>query len=115
MDKITDLTFLKSFTSGDQSKLTKYITMFVNGAQGSLEQMKQHMAAGEWPSLKTSAHSIKSQVKYMGIRDAEELAIAIEKNAGEQSNLEHLPEMISKLEDITNRACLELKDELGKL
>ena len=58
---------------------------------------------------------MKSQLKYMGVAKAEELATTIERNAGDQVDLEHLADLIPDLESITLQACDELKDELTKL
>ena len=115
MSKQSDLTFLKSFTAGDSSKMTKYITMFLNATPKSLEQMKQQLAEGDWKGLRTTAHSMKSQLKYMGIAGAEQLAIAIEKAAADQTGTDQVPELYSKLVEITDIACNELREELTSL
>jgi HPt (histidine-containing phosphotransfer) domain-containing protein len=115
MGTVSDLTFLKTFASNDAAKITKYVTMFLNAAGPSLTQMKEQVAANDWKSLKTSAHSLKSQLKYMGVVSGVELAYAIESSAGESQNLDQIPDLLQKLENVVNTASDELKAELTTL
>lgn len=115
MSKQSDLTFLKSFTAGDSSKIVKYVTMFLNATPNSLSQMKQQMDAADWKGLRTTAHSMKSQLKYMGMANAEQLAISIEKIAAEENGVEQIPGLYTKLVDITNIASGELREEIASL
>ena len=115
MGTVSDLTFLKTFASNDAAKITKYVTMFLNAAGPSLKQMKEQVASGDWKSLKTSAHSLKSQLKYMGVASGVELAYAIESSAGEGQNLDQIPGILEKLENVVNTASEELKAALASL
>jgi HPt (histidine-containing phosphotransfer) domain-containing protein len=115
MEQVSDLTFLKTFTSNDSAKITKYVNMFLNAAGPSLAQMKEQVAGSDWKSLKTSAHSLKSQLKYMGVATGVELAYAIESSAGEGQNLDQIPGMLEKLEGVVNTASNELKAAIGSL
>jgi len=115
MSQLSDLTFLRTFTSNDAAKITKYVNMFLNAAMPSISQMKEQLAAGDWKALKTSAHSLKSQLKYMGVATGVENAFFIENGAGEGKNLDKIPETLVKLEEIVAGACSELRDELTKL
>ncbi len=115
MTKYSDLTFLKSFANNDPAKIHKYVGMFLAALPASLSQMQQQLTAQEWKSLRTTAHSLKSQLKYMGIADGEQLAVSIEKIAADEKGLEQLPDLIAKLDEITNIASSELKEELAKL
>lgn len=115
MAPVSDLTFLRTFASNDAAKITKYVNMFLNAAGPSLTQMKQQAQARDWSALKTSAHSLKSQLKYMGVATGVELAYAIETGAGEGQNLDQLPAMIEKLEGVVNAASEELRAALAAL
>lgn len=115
MASFSDLTFLKSFTGSDTAKITKYVMMFLNSTPKCLEDIKLYHSKQDWKSLKTAAHTLKSQLKYMGVSKAEELATTIERNAGDQTNLDQLGALIPDLESITLQACDELKDELTRL
>ena len=115
MSQLSDLTFLRTFTAGDPPKMTKYINMFLNMAPQSLVQMRQQVDASDWKALKTSSHSLKTQLKYMGVASAVELAYAIEQRCGDMTDLENIPELMGKLEENANIAITELRDALVKL
>lgn len=115
MSMHADLTFLKTFTSNDSGKMTKYINMFLKSAEPSLQQMKSQVEQKDWTALKTTSHSLKSQLKYMGVAIGVDLAFAIEQSSGDMKDLDKIPETLSKLETVVTGACAELRDELTKL
>lgn len=115
MDSLSDLTFLRTFTGGDPEKMKKYINLFLNGAEPALEAINKNVASADWPAVRTAAHSLKSQVKYMGIKKAEELAFSIEQNAGSGSHLDQIPQNAAQLAEITRAACSELRTVLSTL
>jgi HPt (histidine-containing phosphotransfer) domain-containing protein len=112
---LADLTFLRTFTSGDPAKMTKYINMFLGMAPQSLTQMRQQLEASDLKALRTSAHSLKTQLKYMGITQAVDLAYTIEQRSGDGTQPETLPALVSELETLTNQAITELKEAVSKL
>jgi len=115
MSQLTDLSFLKTFTAGDPTKMSKYINMFLGMAPKSILQMRKEVEGADWKSLKTSAHSLKTQLKYMGAASAVDLAYSIEQKCGEMSGLENVPDLMNKLEEQTNTTITELKDALTKI
>jgi HPt (histidine-containing phosphotransfer) domain-containing protein len=115
MSQISDLTFLRTFTAGDPPKMTKYINMFLNGAPQIMTQIRQQLEASDWKALKTSSHSLKTQLKYMGVASAVDLAFAIEQQCGDLKDLDKVPELVGQLEEKTSQAIAELREELTKL
>lgn len=110
---VTNLTFLKSFTSGNPEKMAKYINMFLQLAPGILTNMETHLQNKEWPQLKSVAHSLKPQAGYMGMKEAEEIIKTIELNAGEQTNLEAIPALMEDYKKIFAVAQQELNAALA--
>ncbi|HEX5002953.1 MAG TPA: Hpt domain-containing protein [Bacteroidia bacterium] len=115
METFADLTFLKTFTAGDSEKIKKYVNLFLNGTEPALAAIKLSLETSDWKALRTAAHSLKSQTKYMGIARAEELAIFIEHNAAQVSNLDQLPEAVQNLENVISRASEELRSHIAGL
>lgn len=115
MGTVTDLTFIKSFTSGDPAKIKKYVGMFLAMAPSSMEQMEKQLSGSDWKSLKTTSHSLKSQMKYMGMVAGADLCQNIEHICGESSGTENLPELLSKLKIIVQTGVAELESELSSL
>ncbi|HNW00131.1 MAG TPA: Hpt domain-containing protein [Chitinophagales bacterium] len=110
-----NLAFLESFTNNDKAKMIKYINMFLQLAPASIDTMKQQHAAGDWNNLKTTAHSLKPQLAYMGIESLRENVIRIEEYAGEEKNPEVIGNLIATVETGCAEAFNELKDVIGKI
>ncbi len=115
MSQFADLTFLRTFTGSDPVKMTKYINMFLSAAPQNLVQIRQQCDSSDWKALKTSAHSLKTQLKYMGVSGAVDIAFNIEQNCAEMKDLEKIPGLVSDLEEKTNAAVSELREAVAKL
>ena len=107
--KASDLSFLKTMTGDNKEKMTKYINMFLQGAPALVSQLDQNLQSADWSSLKTTAHTLKSQFSYMGVSEAKEIALSIENNAAQNTNLEQIPAQVERIKIIFLTACEELK------
>jgi len=115
MSQQIDLSFLKTFTSNDAAKMAKYINMFLKAAEPSIQQMRDQVGQSDWSALKTTSHSLKSQLKYMGVNTGVDLAYSIERSCAEGQNLDKIPATLESLEGVVQGACNELREELTKL
>jgi HPt (histidine-containing phosphotransfer) domain-containing protein len=107
---ITNLDFLKNFTGNDPEKMKKYINMFLGKAPDMLKDLKRHTEDKNWEEVKIIAHSLKPQSGYMGIKSLEQDLRTIEDLAGNQVRLEQLPAIIEHVEQIMEKAFVELKE-----
>ena len=64
--KVINLDFLNDFTKGDDEKIKKYIAMYLKTAPDLIVQFKSLLAASDLDALKRTAHTLKSQSRYMG-------------------------------------------------
>ena len=104
-----DLTFLQTFTGGNKDKMAKYIGIFLQMCPGQLETMKNHLQAGDYNALRATAHALKPQVTYMGIKSGEDLIKRIEKHAADKFEVEKLPSMLEEFTALCNQAIGELR------
>ncbi len=111
---LTDLTFLNSFTGGNKEKIAKYVNLFLQHAPAMMQTIEQHLDKKDYPSLRTTAHALKPQISYMGIKSGEDLIKSIENNAGEEKNLDDLPGQIGKLKSLLDEVYPELKQAVEK-
>lgn len=110
-----NLAFLESFTGNDKAKMIKYINMFLQLAPASIETMKRQHAAGDWINLKTTAHSLKPQLAYMGVESLREQVIRIEEYAGESKNPKAIADLIQTVDTGCQEAFAELKAVIEKI
>lgn len=105
---VTDLSFLKNFTGGDNEKIKKYVSMFLSRAPEQLKAINTDLAAADYTSLRVNAHSLKPQLAYMGIKSLEQDILNIEQYAGSETNIDKLPELVKKVNDTLQQAFQEL-------
>lgn len=112
-DKVTDMNFLKQFTGGNTEKMHKYIGMFLENGPRLLTNMENALAAQDYPTIKIAAHSMKPQLSYMGVKEDISHVFLTEQSAGESAHFERLPDLISNLKRVCEKAFEELKVPLA--
>ena len=75
---MVDLTFLKKFTKDDAQKMKRYISLYLDVAPKTFEEMKRNLNNKDWEQLRINAHSLKPQADFMGIDSLKEELIKIE-------------------------------------
>ena len=75
---MVNLTFLKKFTKDDPKKMKRYISLYLDVAPKTFEEMKCNLKNGDWEQLRINAHSLKPQADFMGIDSLKEALIKIE-------------------------------------
>jgi len=112
--RITDMSFLNTFTGGNKEKIAKYVNMFLQICPGQLDAMSSHLKKGNYDQLRGTAHALKPQITYMGIHAGEELIKKIEKYAEEKVEMEKLSAMLEEFTAICNNAIPELKQAISE-
>jgi HPt (histidine-containing phosphotransfer) domain-containing protein len=113
-EKVTNLDFLKNFTGNDSVRMHKYINMFLSAAPSDAENIRKGLAGENWEAVRASAHSLRPQMTYMGIKNGETLLKQIEEYAGERKNISQLPQLIVQFDQLFLTACSELQMKLSK-
>lgn len=110
-----DLAFLEKFTNGDKSRMRRYIGMFVDTAPASLESLDRYYREQNWEQLRSSAHSLKPQIGYMGINRIKEDILAIEEKSRHLTDLDTLPGLIARVDRECRDALHELRHAMAEL
>ena len=96
-----DLTFLKEMAGGNQIFMNEILEMFISSTPGSLAKMQEAIAENDWINVKAIAHKLKSSMFLVGIKELEMNMIAIEQNAGNETDRS----LVQRLLDRTRRIC----------
>lgn len=88
---MVDLTFLRKFTKDDPIKMKRYISLYLDSAPKTFEEMQRNLDNGDWEQLRINAHSLKPQADFMGIESLKEELIKIE----EAVKLNHLDGIVN--------------------
>jgi HPt (histidine-containing phosphotransfer) domain-containing protein len=112
--KVTDMSFLNHFTSGDKQMMNQLINIFFTTSKDSIDKIEKHIELNEWERVAAVAHSFKPQLSYMGIKSAELLIIQLEDSAKSDAASNSVPVLFSSLKSIIEEATKELKEEITK-
>ena len=104
-----DLTFLKVYAANNPTLMKNFIDSFLEKTPIAIKQIEDHLAAGNFHSLSRSAHSLKPQLSYMGIKSTSDLIISIEESAKNQTNTESIGPALDSLKGILESAYAELR------
>jgi hypothetical protein len=84
-----DLTYLKNFCEGDEARMKKYTSMFLESIPPFKEKLEQAVAENDFEEIAKQVHAMKPKFIMMGMREAQTLAVQIESDIRE-SNQQHL-------------------------
>ena len=109
-EKVTDMTFLESFTEGDQDRMKKYIDLFLKLIPKNLEKILLALDQNNYNDLAIFSHTMKPQLNYMGMKEAKGWAEKIEKYSKEGIELEKIPKLIEQLKSHIEKSYEELNE-----
>jgi HPt (histidine-containing phosphotransfer) domain-containing protein len=109
-----DLTFLKQFTKGDTQKMARYITMYLQTAPATMQQMASSLRTQDWEQLRIQAHSLKPQADFMGLKNLKSTLVKIETAVGEEA-YDTLPRLCQQAARLHQQSASQLRAELEGL
>jgi signal transduction histidine kinase/DNA-binding NarL/FixJ family response regulator len=109
-DQVTDMQFLRQFTGNNPEKINKYVNMFLENGPRLLKQITEALAVGDFPTIKIAAHSMKPQLSYMGVKEDISHIFMIEQSAGESAHQDRLPQLVTNLIRVCEKAFEELRN-----
>ena len=83
----------------DEKRVQQFLTIFKTQTPEQLGQLKNAIANRNWEQTSITAHTIKSQCKYLGLEEIVELSFKIEQFAENKSSLESIPKLADQLEE----------------
>jgi HPt (histidine-containing phosphotransfer) domain-containing protein len=109
--RITSMEFLMDFTEGDEERVKKYVTMYLDSARINLPKIYALERTQKWDELKILIHSMKPHFDFMGMKYARPLAENIETILVEKKDLYTIPAKIKELNKYIVQSIAELADE----
>ena len=110
---MVDLTFLKKFAKDDPKKMKRYISLYLDVAPKTFEEMQRNLTNGDWEQLRINAHSLKPQADFMGINSLKEELIKIEE-AVKTKNLDVIEKLFNASLKISTDSEKILKEMLDQ-
>ncbi len=111
---MVDLTFLKKFTKDDPIKMRRYISLYLEVAPKTFEEMQRNLVNKDWEQLRINAHSLKPQADFMGIASLKDELIKIEE-AVKDNKLEIVENLMMNSRSISTDSEKILSDMMDQL
>lgn len=108
--------FLISFAGNDIARQKKYIQIFLQSAPGLLSQIQQGLSDGHAETVKIAAHSLKTQLNYMGVKEEDSHVFQLEQLANQHPDWTQIKQLVQQLQVTCTAAFAELQqyaDNLG--
>ncbi len=110
---MVDLTFLRTFTKDDPKKMKRYISLYLDVAPKTFEEMQRNLKNGDWEQLRINAHSLKPQAEFMGILSLKDELVKIEE-AVKLNNLDGIEKLFNAALTISANSENSLKAMLDQ-
>ena len=110
---MVDLTFLKKFTKDNPQKMKRYISLYLDVAPKTFEEMQRNLKDGDWEQLRINAHSLKPQADFMGISSLKDALTKIEE-AVKMNHLEGIEQLLNASITLSVTSEHALKEALDK-
>ena len=108
--KLTDLTYLKSVSDGDDQFVIDMVRSFIEKTPALLDELDKAAEGEDWTQVGALAHKLKPNLAFMGIESLKHLVLDIELSG---KDLQHLEILSSKVKTLNSR-CHEAILELGE-
>ena len=113
--RLINFSYLDELSEDDVEFKISMINQFINNAPEIISEMRSLCESKDWESLRRLAHKFKPQLGFMGILSVYNEVEKIEHNSDKKANLEQIPDSIDSINDVCNKAILELREEAEKL
>ncbi len=111
-----DLDYLTLRTKSNPDLMMEMISVYLEQTPPLVSAMKQGMKDKDWKSLYSAVHKMIPSFSIMGIsQDFENMAKKVQEYANTQQQVDGIPDLVLKLEDVCNQACRELKAEYNSI
>lgn len=112
---ITDPSFLISFAGNNADKQKKYIHIFLENAPKLLTQIENGLDEKNYESVKIAAHSLKTQLRYMGVKEELSHIYELEQIAALGHKHKEMISLFTNLKLVCTKAFEELKEMTNRL
>ena len=106
---IINLSYLEKFCEGDKIRMKKYIGMFLDAAPGLIEKINAALSKNDFEEIASQVHAYKTKWIMMGMKEAKDLALKIEKLCRETPVNGFVKQNVSVLTGQIKEAVNELK------
>ena len=111
-----NLDYLTHRTKSDPALMMEMISLYLEQTPPLVSLMKESLKNKDWHSLYAAVHKMIPSFSIMGISaDFENMAKKVKEYASMQQQTELIADLVEKLENICQQACIELQEEFNAI
>lgn len=104
-----DLDYLQEITEGDRERMQRHIDLFISKMPTHMAQLHAAMKKKDFETVRIVSHSMKPQLRSLGLLNGFEIADVIELKCKENDPFDQLSPLLHQLAGICEKAVEELK------
>jgi len=112
-EKLYNLSMIQEISHGNNDFVKKMMMLFIDTMPPAIDEIKTHLSNRDWNSLGAIAHKIKPSIDTMGIDILKEDIRSVERYGKEMTQLDELPALVDKVEQVIAKIIEDLKAELN--
>ena len=113
VEKHYRLDYLKSVSGGDESFILDMLVTFISNVPEELNKIKGFVNQKNWNKAGQTAHKFASNLLFLEIEELKSIAIEIEENGINETNIDKIPRLVQDLENGCNQIIDELKRDFN--
>lgn len=115
LSESSPLDFLTELTGGNPARIRKYLGLYLESAQASFPKIQAALDANDRDALRRAVHTLKPQLKMVGLPETAELATSIEIRLLDGAEPATLATETRRLEEEIRRSCDVFGNYLSQL
>lgn len=112
--EVVDLSFLNEHLSNDMSQYSQMITLFLEQSEKKMKELKRSVNQSDFPSIKATAHFLKSSFTIMGLKSSY-LLVEMETESVGPKNIDKIKNHFNRIEENYIESIVELKKILSNI
>ncbi|MBD78387.1 MAG: hypothetical protein CL840_05675 [Crocinitomicaceae bacterium] len=114
MSKLYDLSELREMSGNDEAFVQEMLSVFLKNNRDYLSLLNKSFEEKEWKSVKFNAHKIKPSIMLFKIETLRQEILDLNEFSGKEINLEQIPPLVSKINEVLCRVFDQISDEIKK-
>lgn len=112
-EKLYDLSLVSELARGNQEFIMNLAKIFIDTVPPTSKEMSEACQNKKWEQVGKLAHKLKSTIDTMCINSLKDDIRLIEKNGKDQKNLNDIPGLVEKTDNIIKKVADQLKTEFS--
>ncbi|MCB2218824.1 MAG: Hpt domain-containing protein [Bacteroidetes bacterium] len=109
--RLFDLTNLNEMLAGDKKAILQMVKIFLQATPESLSELNKCYQKNDYDGVSKLAHKLKSSVDIFAIKDIKQDIRRLENNTRDNINLDEVPQLVEKINDILGKAIKQVEEE----